>query len=237
MLTGISCQNEAQEETKRLARLECVRKEKHDEEKKNKFGKLHHSFKNTLLNASYTDGDVAASDITESCRYFYNQESAGLADQELSLLLADRGYPDVGFSHGVVQDLLNGHMLYFEQGCPNNFSPFCVYEKLHDKHDNQNRLLLHVESQKRKNHTDEEIKDSLRQVGVAPSSFTKLMQQMGIFGAANDIFLGEKAKSTEGISDFIKLVSRNESFLKHACNTDNLLPTKILSVMCSRVQR
>ena len=83
-----------------------------------------------LLNASSTDGDRAAKEITSACRSFFNQETAGLADQQLSVLFRELGFPDVSFAHGVVQAFLSGHFLYHEPGCPNNFSILCFYEKL-----------------------------------------------------------------------------------------------------------
>ena len=90
--------------------------------------KLHSSFLNMLLNASSTDRDRAAKEITSACRSFFNQETAGLADQQLLVLFIELGFPDVGFSHVVVQEFLSRHFLYHEPGCHKNFSIFCFYE-------------------------------------------------------------------------------------------------------------
>ena len=88
--------------------------------------KLHSYFLNMLLNASSTDGDRTAKDITAACSSFFSRETAGLADQQLLVLFIELGFPDVGFSHGVVQEFLRGHFLHHEPGCPNNFSIFCL---------------------------------------------------------------------------------------------------------------
>ena len=141
---GISCQNERIEETNKLARQEFdIKKEKYDG-KKDRISKLHSSFLNIFLNSSSTDGDRAAKDITAVYRSFLNQETEGLANQQFSVLFRELGFPDVGFSHGFFQAFLSGNFLYPEPGCPNNFSIFYFYEKLHDALDNKRCLLMHL---------------------------------------------------------------------------------------------
>ena len=49
--------------------------------------------------------------------------------------------------------------------------------------------------------------------------------------------MGKEAKTTGGIWDFYKLIKKNESALKHKCNDDNVLPTKVCISMCSKVQQ
>ena len=68
---------------------------------------MHYSFLNMLLNASSTDGDRAAKEINSACRSFFNQETAGMADQQLLVIFIELGFPDVGFAHGVVQAFLS----------------------------------------------------------------------------------------------------------------------------------
>ena len=85
---------------------------------------------------------------------------------------------------------------------------------------------MHLKSKDGKAKSNEEINESLCQVVVAPSNFTKMKKQIKIFGGLNQIFMGKEAKTTEGIWDFYKLIKKNESALKHKCNYDNLIPTK-----------
>ena len=70
---GISFQNENIEETNDLARQEFDRKKEKDDEKKDIMSKLQSYFLNMLLNASSTDRDRAAKDITAACPSFFNQ--------------------------------------------------------------------------------------------------------------------------------------------------------------------
>ena len=103
-----------------------------------------------LLISSSKDGDRAATKVSPSCLSFFKQETVGLSDQQLMVLFIEMGIPDVGFAHGVVQAFLSGKFLYFEPGCPNNFSIFCFYEKLQDRFDNERRLLMHLKAKDRK---------------------------------------------------------------------------------------
>ena len=114
----ISRQNERIEETNKLARKEFDRKKEKDDKKKDRMLKLHSSFLNILLNASSTDGDRVAKEITSTCRYFFNQETAGMADQQLSVLFRELGFQDVGFAHGFVQALLSGHFYTMSLAVP-----------------------------------------------------------------------------------------------------------------------
>ena len=86
LTTGISRQSEVISESNFLAREEFDRKIEKDEEKKNKFSKLHASFKNMLLIASSTDGDRAVATLSPFCLSFFEQDTAGLADQYLLVL-------------------------------------------------------------------------------------------------------------------------------------------------------
>ena len=121
-----------------------------------------------LLYASSTDRDSAAKEITDTCRYFFNQDTAGLADQQLLVLFRELCFPDFFFAHEVVQASLSGNILYHKPGYPNNFSIFFFYEKLGDNLDNKKRLLMHMKSKDGKSKSNEEINESLLQVVVFP---------------------------------------------------------------------
>ena len=83
---GISRQNERIEETNKLASQEFDRKKEKDDEKKDIMSKLHSYFLNMLLIASSTDRNRATKDITAAYCSFFNQETAGLADQQFPVL-------------------------------------------------------------------------------------------------------------------------------------------------------
>ena len=68
------------------------RKKKKYDEKKDRMLKLHSSFLNMLLNASSTDENTAAKEITSACRSFFNQETAGLDDQQFLVLFRYLGF-------------------------------------------------------------------------------------------------------------------------------------------------
>ena len=108
-----------------------------------------------LLYASSTDRDRAAKEITSAGRSFFNQETAGLDDQQLSVLFRELGFPDVGFAHGFFQAFLSRNFLCHDPGCHNNFSILCFCEKLRDALDNKRRLLMHLKSKDRKPNCNE----------------------------------------------------------------------------------
>ena len=234
LTVGISCQNEVITHSNVLAREEIERKIDKEEEKKNKFSKLHASFKNMLLMAFSTDGDRAASTLTPSCKYFFEQETVGVADQYLQVLFRDLGMPDVGFAHGVIQAFLSGQFLYSSRDPLPIFRSF-AFTKLRDKFDNQRRLLIHLKAKDGKARTNEEINESIRQVVKSPSGFNVLKEQLKIFGALNQIFVGKDAMSTRGIWELYKDIKQHKSFLKHKCYLDIILPTKICSTICSKI--
>ena len=96
---------------------------------------------------------------------------------------------------------------------------------------------MHLKPKDGKSRSNEEINKSLLQVVFAPSNFTKMKEQIRIFGGLNQIFFGGKAKITKVIWDFYKLVRKNKSVLKHKCNYDNLLLKNVCISMCSKVQQ
>ena len=93
---------------------------------------------------------------------------------------------------------------------------------------------MHLKPKYGRSKINEEINESLCQVVVDPSNFTKKKEHIRIFGGLNQIFLRKEAKTTKGIWDVYKLIKKKESALKHKCNYENLLPTKFVTSMCSR---
>ena len=108
---GISGQNERIVETNNPTRQAFDINKWKDDDNKDRMSKLHSSFLNMLLNASSTDRDRAAKEITAACHSFSNQETADLENQELSVLFRELGFTDVGFAHGFFQAFLSGQCL------------------------------------------------------------------------------------------------------------------------------
>ena len=237
LVEGLSRQNEYFEEANLISKKDLERKQDKDDEKKNRLKKLHPSNLQMILNASSVDGEFAAEDVSSSCESFFSQESAGLADRELVVQLRSVGFPDVGFAHGVVQMLLNGQFLYFEPGQPNNYSIFCFFEKLRVKSDNTATMLMHLTSKDGKVKTNDELKESLRQVITTPGCFADMKEQIKIFGAVCKFFFGKDGKLGIAMDDLCKFIRRNESAMKHKCNNDKSLPTNILYAIDTEIQR
>jgi hypothetical protein len=133
--------------------------------------------------------------------------------------------------------LLTGQFLYFEPGHPNNFSCFVFSEKLRVKSDNTATMLMHLTSKDGKVKTNDELKESLKQVITTPGCFVDMKEQLNIFGAVCKFFFGEEGKLGVAMDDLCKFIKRNESALKHKCNNDRSLPTKILYAIDTEIQR
>ena len=72
---------------------------------------------------------------------------------------------------------------------------------------------------------------------MAPSGFIKMKEHIKIFSGLNQIFLGQRSMSTQGVWEFYKSIKQNETQLKHACNEYSLLPTNICLALCLKVKR
>ena len=130
-----------------------------DSEKKDSMKKLHSSVLHTFLMAASENGEEKATEIPESCKSFYNQDSVALSEQQLSFLLRDFGLPDVSFAHGTIQSILAGNLLHNAPENPSNFSIFSFYEKLKAGSETENRLLLHVMARDGKKRSNGDIQN------------------------------------------------------------------------------
>ena len=75
----IANQLESSKETNRISRLEYERKIDKDNNKTDTMGELHGSVRHMFLNAASENGEDAAEDLPDSCKSFFNQDSAALS--------------------------------------------------------------------------------------------------------------------------------------------------------------
>jgi len=226
LAASISNQVESSKETNKISKLEYERKLDKDSKKSDGLGKLHFSVRHMLMNAASEDGDEMAMELPDSCKYFFEQDTAALSEQQLSFLLREEGLQDVGFAHGTVQALLTGHFLYNFTGCPSNFSIFSFHEKLKDGSETENTLLMHVMAKDGKARSKEDIKQSLKQVVVVPTNFNEMKEQLAIFVVISKKIMGKESLLPLGLKDFYRYMNRNASALKYKIRADELLPTK-----------
>ena len=142
--------------------------------------------------------------------------------------LRSMGFPDVIFAPGVVHMLLTGQFLYFESGLPSDFSILCFFEKLRVKSDNAARMLMYLTSKDGKVKTNDVLKESLKHGITSPSNFVEMKEQIKIFGAMCKFFFSKNGKLGMAMDDLCKCIKRNESALKHKCNSNESRPTKFL---------
>ena len=58
--------------------------------------------------AASEDGECAASEISDSCKKFWNATSAGMAELELLEQLGQLGIRNITFAHGTVVAMFGG---------------------------------------------------------------------------------------------------------------------------------
>ena len=85
---------------------------------------------------------------------------------------------------------------------------------------------MHLTSKDGKVKSNDELKESLKQVITTPSSFVDMKEQIKIFGAVCKFFFGKDGKLGIAMDDLCKFIKRNESAMKQKCNNDESLPTK-----------
>ena len=155
------------------------------------------------LMASSVDDEQKAADLVDSCRSFFNQDSAALPDQELAFQLENLSAQDVSFSHGTVQFLLLAHLLYNAPMCLSNLSIFCFFEKLEDGEEKSNRILLWVMGKEGRTTSKDKIQNSLKQVVATPRDYSEMKNQTLIFMFVTQIFFGGRHHASLGPERFV----------------------------------
>ena len=112
-----------------MRRQELDRLKEKDEAKKDRTRKLHNRVLHMLKMIAGLDCDNKRPDIFEDLKKFLNIDSAELAEQELLDQFKARGINNVGFAHGTVCAMYNGHFQYFVESSPRNFSAFHCFEQ------------------------------------------------------------------------------------------------------------
>ena len=103
------------------------------------------------------------------------------------------GCQDVSFGQGTIQLLLAGLLQYNAPGRPSYLSIFCFFEKLRDRSENEEMVLLWVVQKDGKTRSQEDIQKSLKQVVVAPSKYNDTKDQMRIFICVLFVLFGKKS--------------------------------------------
>ena len=186
---------------------------------------------------SSVDGEQKADDLVDSCKSFFQQDSAALSDQELAFQLENMGCQDVSFSHGTVQSILPGHLLYNAPMCPSNLSIFCFFEKLEDGEEKGNRILLWVMGKEGRTRSKDEIQKSLKQVVVTPLDYAEMKTQTVTFMFVTQILFGADSMLPLALKDLYANMLKYSSELKHKFKGDKLLTTKILFAVDQEIQR
>ena len=238
LAAAISTQNEEAVESNNLRRNELLRQISRDDEKKNRFKKIHPSILKMVSRAAATSSTDENESIPAGFSRFINQENVGMAQYDLVHQFKEQGFHDVAFASGTTQALYIGEFLFADSSTPSNFTIFAFHEQ-EPNADNrqQDHLICHliqVEGQKK---TLDEIKASLKQSVHVPTDFNGLGTQIQLFAAAASIFFGEESICTMSLKQLLIVLSRNKKSFRDQIALDNLFVAKLLFAVDKRVQR
>jgi hypothetical protein len=235
---SLSNQNEEFALSRELREKEFDVKLQKEEDKKNKVKDLHPAVLNMLLNAAATNSEIKPEDLPESCKAFFNQKSAGQADEELKLQFENLDMGDVFISYPLVQALFGGKLTYPAMGLPCNLSAFSFCERDPSMDDEEDRrgLVIHLVKEEGKGRSLEEIKSSTRQVVRAPTDYNSLITQLQYFWGAYCIFFGADSIVTLAVKSIIEDIAEHKTKFKKASNRDKTFATRFLYAVDVRFQ-
>jgi hypothetical protein len=71
---------------------------------------------------------------------------------------------------------------------------------------------------------------------MAPSNYHEMVFQLKAFLALLEILFADKSIVTKKIREFVKLIKQNSFYYKGCLCNNELFPTKVLWIVCSRFQ-
>jgi hypothetical protein len=166
-------------------------KEKH-EKKTNRVAKLHENCIKTLLFAAASDDSTVETELADSANAFFNAESAGKAEQELSNQFSKLKVKKVAFSSGTSKSLYEGQLFWDTDISPMNLSVFMFWKPgCSEPSMNGRFLVLHSLEKAGKVVSAEEVKKALKQGIVVPQTYHGMFEQMERHKTALQIFCGK----------------------------------------------
>jgi len=236
---AISMQSEETREANNLRRQEIRLSMEREEQKRDKFQKLHISTQNMILNASSTDGDRRAQELSPHAKSFYTKDSEGLADQDLKYSLDLISQENTSFAHGTVQCLRIGNYLYSDSVTPNNFSFFSFNEQSAGTSNNERQLIIHLTQSHSQGQTisTKDLRKLTKQFLLVPHNFESFQTQLKIFSAANECLFGERAATTIGLNWLLNQVNGNlKQVLKQQMSSDPTFAAQLAYAVDIRIQ-
>ena len=137
------------------------------------------------------------------------------------------GCQDVSFDQGTIQSLLAALLQYNTPGRPSNLSIFCFHEKLRDGSENEEMVLLWAMQKDGKTRSQEDIKESLKQVVVARSTYNEMKDQLRIYIFVLSTYtFWEREPATSRCDQFPQRLIDYSSELKYKLDADKFFAQK-----------
>jgi hypothetical protein len=195
----ISSMNENNEQANALRALEFQRAKENDKKKTNRIKKwLDENNMRMLLNAGSKDGERPAQELTDDFVAIFNSESVGAAGKMMLTKLRGLGSKQVFICEGALSSIYHGDIVSSIPGEVGRMSVFSFKKSIPVQKNNQSDhfTIVHLMNQFGKPMSQEEIKASLKQSVVAPTSYHEMYEMAEIFGHVLTIMIGRDSKPT-----------------------------------------
>ena len=148
------------------------------------------------------------------------------------------GIRNVAFSHGLVQALLAGQILYNNPGCPSNLSIFTCFEQEGVMSDAaENSLFLHLVASEGRGKTNEDIRKMTKQTVRVPMDLDEVLSQTNILRGLLQILLGKGSIATDEVRRLKEDLDEYKAEIKAAMAGEKDLASKICYAVDIRLQR
>jgi hypothetical protein len=160
--------------------------------KLNRVEKLHGSVPKLLRFAAASSDDDVADSIPPSATSFFNCETVGKATQEFYQQLAALKVRRVAVATGTLQSLKEGDFLWKNDTTPANLSVFMFGKAAAGAQSiGHTALILHYQETIGKDWSESELKKSLKQAIIVPSTYHCMIEQMERFLGVLRLFEGK----------------------------------------------
>jgi hypothetical protein len=236
----ISSMNKNNEQANALCALEFQRAKENDEKKTNRAKKwLDENNMRMLLNAGSKDGEQPPKELTDDFIAIFNSESVGAAGKMLLTKLRGLGSKQVFICEGALSSIYHGDIVSSIHGEVGQMSVFSFKKSIPLQKNNQSDhfTIIHLMNQFGKPMSQDEIKASLKQSVVAPTSYHEMYEMAEIFGHVLTIMIGRDSKPTVYWNNFTKELKDCQCQIESMTIDDKNMPTKILYLADVQMQQ
>ncbi len=144
----------------------------------------------------------------------------------------------MGFAKGMVLALWSGLLKRSKSTVPSNCTPFSFRELQPMNMNQKSRSLICTMINQKGGlaQSTEEIKAKAKQEVAAPETFKEMLFQLKAFVSLLEILFGDESITARSLQSFVRQIKAHNLYYKGCAELDNLFPTKVLWMVCTRFQ-